>query len=215
MNSSKSAAARRDRVVGAVSALVFVVIVATGARPVSAAEVIGGYGGTVTTRTDGGIVAGNSFGTASFGTYTINSLGFVDVGNDGIAGSYQVGIWDASQTLLASTTVTPSSPLINGFRYAPITPVNLPNNSTFTIGALLPTNPSDPWLEAQFLVLGAGYTGAGFGQFQPSATLVYPGTLVNNSYVVVNASDVIVPEPGSLGLLVGAALLARRTRRGA
>lgn len=211
MNTRDSAAARRTRgaVVGAVVAIAFSIV---GTQRASAADVIGAWGGTVTQRTDGGIVAGNSFGTASFGTQTINSLGFVDVGSDGISGSYQVGLWDASQTLLASTIVTPSSPLINGFRYAPIAPVTLPNNSTFTIGALLPANPSDPWLEAQFLTLGVGYTGQGLGRFQSSGTLVFPGTLDDTPYVVVNASDVVVPEPGVLGV-IGVALLAGRVRR--
>src|SRR5262245_55162256 len=69
-------------------------------------------------RTDGGKVVGITL--SSYGQ-TISSLGFYDSG-DGLATSYTVGLWDSAQNLLASTVVTPSSPLIGDFRYANITP---------------------------------------------------------------------------------------------
>src|SRR5690349_4278469 len=93
----------------------------------------------------GGIVAGTSFTVG--GDETITSLGFVDPGGDGLAASYEVGLWDTNtQTLLASTTVTPSSKaLIGGFRYAPIPATTIPGGSSFTIGALLPPTLLDAW----------------------------------------------------------------------
>jgi len=75
----------------------------------------------------GGQVVGSIFTAQT--TQTFNSLGFIDVGMNGLVGSYEVGIWLAStQTLLASTWVTPASPLgvishpniFEMFRYAPI-----------------------------------------------------------------------------------------------
>jgi hypothetical protein len=171
-------------------------------------EVVFLAGATTATRTDGGLVAGQTFNTfAPFGSQTFNSLGFIDVGEDGLVGSYDVGIWDQSQTLLASTTVTPSSPLIGGFRYAAIPPTVIPAGQSFTIGALIPPSPSDPWLEVQFVVLGVGFTGAGTGQYDGSLSLIYPATFDDTVYGVVNASTQVVPEPASLALFAGGAVL--------
>src|SRR5215212_2755087 len=126
-------------------------------------------------RTDGGKVVGISLN--SFGQ-TITSLGFYDHNQDGIATSYQLGLWDAGQNLLATATVTPSSPLTGDFRYAAISPITIGSPSTpaaFTIGVLLPSNPADIWLDNASLVLFTGFTGAGTGQFSgTSGSLVYP-----------------------------------------
>src|SRR5688572_11287106 len=48
------------------------------------------FAGSGSQRTDGGIVAGSAFNAG--GAKSINALGFIDVGNDGLAGSYQVGL---------------------------------------------------------------------------------------------------------------------------
>src|SRR5437867_3056789 len=108
------------------------------------AEILLGIGGSP--RTDGGKVVGISLN--SYGQ-TITSLGFYDYNQDGIATSYQLGLWDQFQNLLAAATVTPSSPLQGDFRYAAITPVTIGTLATpaaFTIGVLLPPNPPDIWL---------------------------------------------------------------------
>lgn len=179
---------------------------------VQAAEVIFSYtGGSATFQ--GGLVAGNTFGAAS--SVTFNSLGFIDVGGDGLGTSHDVGIWDTStQTLLASTTVTPTSPLINGFRYASIPATTITGGSSFTIGALLPSSNPDAWMVNSSLILGPGFTGAGTGQFQGSGTLVYPATPDGATYVVANASTTVVPEPATLGVLaIGMLSLLGRRRR--
>ena len=180
------------------------------------AQVIQAYFGapTPTQRTDGGQVVGVSF--TSFGG-TISSLGFFDFGSDGLAASYQVGLWDASQNLIDSVTITPTSPLYNEFRYEAITPVTIgtfANPQSFTIGALLPPDLSDVWLSNVFVILQAGFAGAGTGQYtSPSASLVYPATTDTTNYIVVNANGP-VPEPGSLALLgtPAAWFMARRRR---
>jgi hypothetical protein len=166
-------------------------------------------------RTDGGKVVGISLN--SFGQ-TITSLGFYDHNQDGIATSYQLGLWDASQNLLATATVTPSSPLTGAFRYAAISPITIGTPSTpapFTIGVLLPPNPADIWLDQAALIDFAGFTGAGTGQFSsPSGSLVYPTTLDTSSYYVVNANGPApIPEPTTLGLLFVAAALVLPRRR--
>jgi PEP-CTERM motif len=164
-------------------------------------------------RTDGGKVVGISLN--SFGQ-TISSLGFYDHNSDGIATSYQLGLWDGSQYLLATTTVTPTSPLNNGFRYEPITPVTIgtfANPAPFTIGVLLPPNPADVWLDNATLILNFGFTGAGTGQFSaPSGTLVYPTNIDNTPYYVVNANG-YVPEPSTLALLAVAFFFGGMHRR--
>jgi hypothetical protein len=154
----------------------------------------------------------------SFNSYgqTIGSLGFYDHNSDGLAASYQLGLWDSSQTLVATATVTPSSPLIGDFRYAPITPVTIGTFAlpqSFTIGALLPQVMNDVWLDGIAPVLWVGYTGAGTGQYQASPTLVYPSNLDSSAYYVVNAGPgVVVPEPSALAL-AGTSLLAAMALR--
>ena len=178
------------------------------------AQVIGAYFGSTTQRTDGGQVVGVSFN--SYGA-TISSLGFFDFGSDGLAASYQVGLWDTSQNLIDSVTITPASPLYNEFRYEAITPVQIgtfANPQSFTIGALLPANLADVWLSNALVVLASGFTGAGTGQYtSPAVSLVYPATLDSSSYVVVNANGP-VPEPGSAGIVAASAGLALMRRLG-
>src|SRR4051794_33183651 len=154
-------------------------------------------------RTDGGNVVGISLN--SFGQ-TITSLGFYDHNQDGIATSYQLGLWDATQNLLATATVTPSSPLTGSFRYAAISPITIGTPSTpapFTIGVLLPPNPADIWLDNATLIDFVGISGPGTGQFSaPSGSLVYPSTLEPSPYYVVNANGPApIPEPTALILL--------------
>jgi hypothetical protein len=176
----------------------------------TSAQIIFGVGGG-SPRTDGGKVVGISLnGTGQ----TITSLGFYDQGQDGIGTSYQLGLWDSSQNLLATTIVTPSSPLTGDFRYAAIPPVTL-TSSPFTIGVLLPPNPPDIWLDQATLTLGVGFTGAGTGQFSgPSGSLVYPTNVDTSSYYVVNANGPAppVPEPTTT-LLAAIALIATLTHR--
>ncbi len=79
---------------------------------------------------------GWSFSTNS--AVTVSSLGVFDSGLDGLADSYQVGIFNSSGTLLTSTTVQSGTvdPLINQFRYASTASVTLAAGATYSIGAL-------------------------------------------------------------------------------
>ena len=156
-------------------------------------------------RTDGGQVVGISLNSHG---QTLTSLGFYDHNDDGIATSYQLGLWDSTQTLVRTATVTPSSPLTDGFRYASIAPITLgtfSNPETFTIGVLLPENP-DVWLDNATMILYFGFSGAGTGRYSgPIGTLVYPTTVdTGNNYYVVNANGPappVVPEPASAALI--------------
>ncbi|MBE7157553.1 MAG: hypothetical protein INR62_03805 [Rhodospirillales bacterium] len=59
-----------------------------------------------------------------------------DLGGDGLGAAHPVGIFSSTGTLLASTTVLAgtASPLVEGFRYAPISTLTLPAG-VYTIGA--------------------------------------------------------------------------------
>lgn len=58
----------------------------------------------------------------------VTQLGVFDQGGDGLANAHEIGIWAANGTLLASTTIPAGTvaPLVDGYRYMPITPVLLP-----------------------------------------------------------------------------------------
>ena len=58
----------------------------------------------------------------------VTQLGVFDYGGDGLVNSHAVGIWAANGTLLASTTIPAGTiaPLVDGYRYMPITPVLIP-----------------------------------------------------------------------------------------
>ena len=58
----------------------------------------------------------------------ITQLGVFDSGGDGLATSHQIGLWATDGTLLASIMVPAGTvaPLVDGYRYAPISPVFLP-----------------------------------------------------------------------------------------
>jgi hypothetical protein len=190
-----------------------------------------------TTRTfQGGMVSGVTYKTLG-SSITFNSLGFLDImdnppGNDyhyyynpdGLHGSYEVGIWlnSAPGTLLASTIVTPESPVIGNFRYAPILATTIPANTDFTIAALLPETMPDAWLYNTQSINSANIMGPGAGRVQSGATtLTYPTAtgLGIGATAIVNASTAIVaPEPTSAALLLlaggGFGILRRRQKRG-
>lgn len=182
-------------------------------------------GTTGTATFQGGRVAGSIFTATT--TQTFNSLGFLDVnpsctlcGADGLLGSYQVGIWLVStQTLLASTWVTPASPLgaFESFRYAPIPTTTIPAGQSFVIAALLPASPLDAWLINDNHTNAVGIVGAGSGRFEIGGTLTYPTQLGGAVYSVANASDMIVPEPTVATLIAlslgGLAAFRRHHRR--
>lgn len=185
----------------------------------------------------GGVVAGVSY--TALQDVTFNSLGFIDLPNvaptqwqmyyginDGLLGTYQVGIWrNDTQELLASTTVGPNSVSIDqfgdNFRWSPIPATTIPANTVFTIGALLPANPQDAWLYDTYSLNATGIMGPGAGRLlDPATTLSFPpsgslGTISGMQVVANAATDVvtIVPEPATGILLLAGCVFLSASRR--
>ncbi len=150
---------------------------------------------------------------------TVDSLGFLDVDQDGLLGGHQVGIWDNGGTLLTSTTVTTANSTLDGavvgnaqFRFTPITPLALTAGVQYRIGAFEGT--LDRWLSPvtnlsnapSLVTVGAGVFVVGsFG---------FPSQNIGNTYAITNftVADSSVPEPSTvamLGLAIGALMLSR------
>ena len=157
------------------------------------------------------------------GPVTVNALGAWD---DGFGNSHQVGIWNSSGVLLASTTVLGTDTLLGGFRWDTIADLAL-GAGQYTIGAQvdeggasynfpagatgLTSIPQFTWITDEQLS-GAGLnlpttsTGGGYGA---------NGILSANFSVT---SSVSVPEPLTLSLFgtgLAAAALRRRKKKAA
>jgi hypothetical protein len=75
----------------------------------------------------------------------VTHLGFWDgdFATDPMGSSHAVGLWDSGGALLASNTVSPSSPMTGDWRYEPISPTVLPAG-TYNLGAFYPDNTGIP-----------------------------------------------------------------------
>lgn len=87
-------------------------------------------------RTDGPYMIGNVFSLAN--DATLNALGVYAGGptSGTLAKAATAGVWDSGGTLLASVTVPVGTPISSdGYAYVSITPVALPADSGYTMGA--------------------------------------------------------------------------------
>jgi hypothetical protein len=147
---------------------------------------------------------------------SVTNLGIFDDSLNGLADSYQVGIWNSSGTLLGTATVLSGTadPLVNQFRYASLSggPITLAAGQTFEIGAL--------YLDGSDGVIfpgdATGFASAPFITFDQSS-FAAGGTLsdptfsasTDPSYFGPNFEAVAVaatPEPSSL-ILFGTSVL--------
>lgn len=150
---------------------------------------------------------------------TITTLGWYDVGADGLAGPTPVGLWDISQNLLASVTVASGTTdaLVNGFRmHDLLSPVTIQPGTYVLAGG---TQGSDA-----YLVSNSNFT---FITFDSRITWVQERWASGNSPTFpINTTPVFalfgpnaafdseVPEPSSIGtVMLGIAGLVAWGRR--
>lgn len=147
-------------------------------------------------------------------TFTVTSLGIY--ADPGVVAPEQVGLYDnATQTLLASTTVGLTDPETDGYLFHAITPVVLTAGHDYTVVANVGDNswsfsPPAPIVNPDVSFIQSSYL---YGN-----TLAFPTNFNGFSYYGPNFAIAVasaVPEPGSAGLAAsGVALLwAWRRRR--
>jgi hypothetical protein len=148
-------------------------------------------------------------------TLDVNALAYYA---DGLGNSHQVGIWDTSGNLLASTTVLSTDPVVGHFQYDSI-PILALSAGTYVIGGTyLGSNEPIP-VQATGVVTIPGFTWVTDEQAQGSG-LIFPtnstgGSYGQNGILAVDFS--VVPEPASFVLLstaiLAGAVLARLRHR--
>lgn len=150
---------------------------------------------------------------------SVSALGVFDYVLPG-QGSLQVGLWDASGTLLASQTVSAASAAVGQSHYESVTPVLLLTGETYYVAAYSASGP----LFA--VVVTPDISPNGFATMSPEIQLgqvayssgsgfSFPGTTEGNSgYAIIapNFEFQVVPEPSMLALL-GVGIMGWRSAR--
>jgi hypothetical protein len=159
-----------------------------------------------TSYTDGSWTFGIDF-TVGASNLTVSALGYYDDALNGFVNNHEVGIYNSTGTLLASTTVTSADPLTGYFRYDSITPIVLLAGQTYRVVGVSHTD-LYTWNDPGFASL-AGITYLG-DTYDLGTTLFDPTGQFHNDEtdgfwgpnLLVGTSVVSAPEPGSIGLLV-------------
>lgn len=76
----------------------------------------------------------------------VSDLGIWNADSTGLNAAHQVGIWDASQVLVASASPGPGGTVVGQWTYASITPVTLSPGQTYTIGGLYTATDGDSYI---------------------------------------------------------------------
>jgi len=159
---------------------------------------------------------------------TVVGLGWFDAAGDGLALSHQVGLWNASGTLLATATISAGTvaPLVGQFRTVGIGAVVLTAGESYTIGGHTSAGAAgdDPfYFNAPYaLDPSIAYAGAVYSNFTPSFGRPTQGSGATSGFfgpsLSVAPNVTATPEPATLALVGGGLLVlgagARRRASG-
>jgi hypothetical protein len=131
----------------------------------------------------------------------VTHLGFYDDYLNGLSQDHDVGIYDTSQALLISATVTNSDPLDGFFHYTSVLQTLLSSGETYyVVGVTLDENYT--WNPVGFLPAPhINFISSAF-DFAPTGTLAFP--IYSNGevgYFGANFKYTLVPIPGAIWLL--------------
>lgn len=145
---------------------------------------------------------------------TVNALGYWDNGRNN---NHQVGIWDSSNNLVASTTVLGTDSLVGHFRWGSIGPVTL-GPGRYTIGGEFLGDGTFNSFATGIVTHSAFTYGSdrqiiGSGLNLPTRSI---GAYGSNGILEVSFSTAAVPEPASWALMISgfgmAGAMIRRRR---
>jgi hypothetical protein len=110
---------------------------------------------------------------------TVTDLGIFDSGQNGLAERHEIGIFNSGGTLLASafTDAGTVDPLLNQFRYVPISPLVLAGGQDYRIGAF--------YLGSDLVVVGFG----GATGFATDPAITFVGDRYSPAPPVITLSD--------------------------
>lgn len=132
---------------------------------------------------------------------TVNALGYWDNGRNS---NHQVGIWDSSNNLVASTTVQGTDTLVGHFRWGSIGPVTLAAGSYTIGGEFLGDGTFNSY--ATGIVTHSSFTYGTdrqtFGSGLLLPTYSTGGGYGSNGILEVSFSTAGVPEPASWALMI-------------
>jgi Domain of unknown function (DUF4082)/PEP-CTERM motif len=158
----------------------------------------------------------------------IQGLGAYNGGGAGLTAPAEVGLWDSSGELLASTTVPAgnAATVIGDFSFNGITPVTLDKLTLYYVASYQPSDPittfqisdyTSPPVDSNVIVNADAY-GIGTGLVFPDQTVGFAGAELGanfTSQAIPIATD--LPEPATLAILAssvaGFLVSRRRTAR--
>ena len=173
----------------------------------------------LTTSSDGNLFVNQGTFTLGYSfevntSISVTALAVFDAGSDGLNVSHQVGIWDATGNLLASTWVAAGTggPILGGYRYATIPDLPLTAGNIYYVGSVNGMDNDSFMLDPSSFVPAPQITYLSRQFESSSGGLVFPGLVggggntgfFGGNFLFVDSTA--TPEPNSV-LLIGTGVL--------